>query len=81
MKHPHDDSADLVPLGEAERTCRGRLGMSSAEFCRQLAEHARGRGGIPWVAGEKAVGVHRAALDELTRNAQRSPDREPADDE
>jgi len=60
-----DDRGELVPLGEAQSICREKLGMSDAEFRHELAEHVRGSGGIPWVASETAVGVYRAALEQL----------------
>ena len=80
MNEHQDDRGDLVPLGEAESICREKLGMSDAEFRHQLAEHVRGKGGIPWAAGETAVGVYRAALERLVRDAQASRNEEMLDD-
>jgi hypothetical protein len=65
MTETDDACAELLPLPEAERICRDRLGMTQAEFRHELAEHVRGGGGIPWVATETAAGVHRAALEAL----------------
>ena len=58
---------------EAERVCCEKTGMSPAEFRHELAEHVRGNGGIPWVATETAVGVHRSALEQLVRNGEILP--------
>ena len=67
---PGDQHADdLVPLGEAERVCREKLGMSAAQFRRELAEHVRGNGGLPWVADVDVVGVRRSGLEQLLRRA------------
>lgn len=65
MTQPADSDRELVSLAEAQRICRERLGMSGAQFRHELAEHVRGRGGIPWVAAGDAVGVYRTALDAL----------------
>jgi|GEM_PF-3449540 len=55
----------LVSLGEAERLCCRGLGMTPAAFRHELAEHVRGRGGIPWIATETEAGVYRSVLDAL----------------
>ena len=65
MTDANEPQDDLVPLGEAERLCKERLGMSADEFRHELAEHVRGSGGLPWAATETAAGVHRGALDAL----------------
>jgi hypothetical protein len=75
-----DDRGELIPLGEAQSICREKLGMSDAEFRHELAEHVRGSGGIPWVASETAVGVYRAALEQLVRDAEASRNEEMLDD-
>ena len=80
MNEHKDDRGELVPLGEAESICREKLGMSDTELRHQLAEHVRGKGGIPWAAGETAVGVYRAALERLVRDAEAPPNEEMLDD-
>jgi hypothetical protein len=71
---------ELVPLGEAERTCREKLGMTEARFRHELAEHVRGRGGIPWSADVDAVGVYRSDLEQLIRRAEAAAEQETSND-
>ena len=73
MADPHNDTPELVPLGEAERLCGERLSMSPAQFRHQLAEHVRSRGGIPWLADVDAVGVRRDALEAFLHQAAPPP--------
>lgn len=72
MTDTPQEPRELVPLSEAQRLCGQKLGMSALRFWHELAEHARGRGGIPWHADAGAVGVPRAALE--ARLAAEPPD-------
>ena len=81
MTKNQDGPQELISLGEAERECRERLGMSPAEFRHALAEHVRGAGGIPWIATEAAVGGCRDALDQFARKARMPDDKETSDDQ
>jgi len=73
MNEGRAQGGGLVPLGEAERICRRRAGLSAAQFRHELAEYLRGNGGLAWVATEAELGVRRAALDELLRRRARPP--------
>ena len=63
MTDSSEGARELVPLDQAQRLCRQKLGMCALRFWHELAEHARGRGGIPWHADAGAVGVPRGALE------------------
>ena len=67
MSQLSGDHIDLVPLGQAQRLCMQELGVSAAQFRHELAEHARGAAGIPWVADDTCAGVPRAALADFIR--------------
>jgi len=80
MNTVQDSRPKLVPLDEAQRICREKLGMSEARFRHELAEHVRGNGGIPWAATEASVGVLRGAMEDLLRRAELPPEEERSDD-
>ncbi len=69
MTGAHDGQDLLVPLAEAERRLCAEGGMSRRRVRHLLAEHARGRGGIPWVATPTAVGVMRPVLEDMLARA------------
>lgn len=74
------DRPALVPLGEAERICGDRIGMSEARFRHELASYVRGKGGIPWVVRETEAGIFPSVLERLLGAAESPPAEEQPND-